>query len=56
MVSVIGMSFGGWISGVIFDLTGSYQTAFLNGLAWNGLNLGIAAMLLLRSRRAPAFA
>jgi MFS family permease len=56
MVSVIGMSFGGWISGVIFDLTGSYQTAFLNGLAWNGLNLGIAAMLLLRSRRRPAFA
>jgi len=51
LASVIGMSFGGWISGVIFDLTGSYRAAFLNGLAWNGLNMGIATILLLRSRR-----
>ena len=51
MASVIGMSFGGWISGVIFDMTGSYRAAFLNGLAWNALNIGIALMLLLRSRR-----
>ena len=56
MASVLGMSFGGWISGVIFDLTGSYQAAFLNGLAWNALNSGIALMLLLRSRRRLAFA
>ncbi len=56
MASVLGMSFGGWISGVIFDLTGSYHAAFLNGLAWNALNVGIALMLLLRSRRRPAFA
>ena len=33
--SVFGMSFGGWISGVIFDATGSYGAAFLNGVAWN---------------------
>ena len=56
MASVIGMSFGGWISGVIFDMTGSYRAAFLNGLAWNALNMGIALMLLLRSRRRVAFA
>jgi MFS family permease len=56
MASVAGMSFGGWISGVIFDMTGSYRAAFLNGLAWNALNMGIALMLLLRSRRRTVFA
>jgi MFS family permease len=56
MASVLGMSFGGWISGVIFDMTGSYQVAFLNGLAWNVLNVGIALLLLLRTRRGAAFA
>ena len=56
MASVLGMSFGGWISGVIFDMTGSYQAAFLNGLAWNALNIGIAFLLLLRSRRRVVFA
>jgi MFS family permease len=35
--SVFGMSFGGWISGAIFDATGSYGAAFANGLAWNAL-------------------
>jgi MFS family permease len=48
--SVMGMSFGGWISGVIFDATGSYGAAFLNGLAWNALNVTIAVSLLLRAR------
>jgi len=56
MVSLLGMSFGGWISGVIFDMTGSYKVAFLNGLAWNALNVGIALLLLLHSRRRAAFA
>ena len=56
MVSVFGMSFGGWISGMIFDMTGSYRAAFLNGLAWNALNIGIALILLLRSRPRVAFA
>src|SRR6202012_5665815 len=44
--SVMGMSLGGWISGVIFDATGSYGAAFLNGLAWNALNVTIAVALL----------
>ena len=39
--SVFGMSFGGWVSGVIFDATGSYAAAFLNGLGWNALNITI---------------
>jgi hypothetical protein len=56
MASVAGMSFGGWVSGVIFDMTGSYRAAFLNGMAWNALNMGIALMLLLRSRRRAVFA
>ena len=42
MVSVAGMAFGGWVSGLIFDATGSYRAAFLNGVAWNALNIGIA--------------
>src|SRR5713101_8207734 len=46
MATVFGMALGGWMSGVIFDLTGSYQTAFLNGVLWNLLNLGIAVGLL----------
>jgi cyanate permease len=48
--SVFGMSFGGWVSGVIFDATGSYAAAFLNGLAWNALNATIMVALLLRAR------
>jgi len=48
--SVFGMSFGGWVSGVIFDATGSYAAAFANGLAWNLLNMSIVVGLLIRSR------
>jgi MFS family permease len=49
--SVFGMSFGGWVSGVIFDATGSYAAAFANGLGWNALNLAIVVMLLILARR-----
>jgi MFS family permease len=48
--SVFGMSFGGWVSGVIFDATGSYAAAFANGIAWNAVNVGIVLTLLIRSR------
>jgi MFS family permease len=54
--SVIGMSLGGWVSGVIFDMTGSYAAAFANGFAWNLLNIAIVLMLLLRSRQRLAMA
>jgi MFS family permease len=48
MCTMLGMALGGWISGKIFDLTGSYQAAFANGIAWNLLNLAIAFALLRR--------
>ena len=46
--TMIGMALGGWMSGKVFDLTGSYHAAFINGLAWNLLNLSIATFLLWR--------
>jgi MFS family permease len=55
MATVVGMALGGWISGALFDLTGSYRAAFANGLLWNLLNGSIALFLMLRSRR-PALA
>jgi MFS family permease len=51
MATVFGMALGGWMSGVIYDLTGSYQAAFLNGVLWNLLNIGIAVGLLRRPGR-----
>jgi hypothetical protein len=48
--SVLGMSLGGWISGAIFDATGSYAAAFTNGVAWNALNIVIMLLLLMRAR------
>ena len=48
--SVFGMSFGGWVSGVIFDATGSYAAAFANGFGWNLLNVTIVLGLLIRAR------
>ncbi|MGI9433543.1 MAG: MFS transporter [Geminicoccaceae bacterium] len=50
MATVVGMAIGGWMSGEIYDLTGSYQAAFMNGIAWNLLNMSIAFWLLLRPR------
>ncbi len=50
MATLFGMALGGWMSGVIFDLTGSYKAAFLNGMLWNLLNVSIAVFLLLRGR------
>jgi MFS family permease len=55
MCTLLGMALGGWMSGMVFDLTGSYDAAFLNGIAWNLLNLGIVLFLLHRSvRRGPS--
>jgi hypothetical protein len=56
LASVVGMSFGGWVSGVIFDATGSYAAAFANGLAWNAVNITIMVSLLLRARQRLAMA
>jgi len=51
MSTILGMALGGWMSGAIFDYTGSYWQAFANGLAWNVLNGTIAVFLLLRRRQ-----
>jgi len=48
MCTLLGMALGGWMSGKVFDLTGSYHAAFVNGIAWNLLNMSIAATLLWR--------
>jgi MFS family permease len=49
MATLMGMALGGWMSGAVFDLTGSYRAAFLNGIAWNLLNLSIVSFLLWRA-------
>ena len=49
MMTILGMALGGWMSGWIYDLTESYQAAFLNGIAWNMLTLLIMAWLLFRT-------
>ncbi len=51
MATLAGMALGGWLSGVIFDLTGSYRAAFIHGIGWNLLNMTIAFWLLHRARR-----
>jgi MFS family permease len=51
MSTVIGMAIGGWMTGLIFDWTGSYSAAFLNGIAWNLLNMTVAVWLLMGSLR-----
>jgi len=52
MATIVGMAIGGWLSGYIFDLTGSYRAAFLAGIGWNLVNLSIA-LWLLANRPAP---
>ncbi len=51
MCTLLGMALGGWMSGKVFDMTGSYTAAFVNGVAWNIVNLAIAVALLRRVRR-----
>lgn len=50
MATIMGMALGGWLSGWIYEISGSYQMAFWNGIAWNGLNIAIMIWLLSRSR------
>jgi len=50
MATLFGMALGGWLSGVLFDFTGSYRAAFINSIAWNLLNMSIAFWLLRRAQ------
>ncbi len=50
MMTIMGMALGGWMSGWIYDVTGNYQLAFINGILWNGLNIAILLTLMKRSR------
>jgi len=52
--TIFGMAFGGWISGAIYDWTQSYRLAFLNGVAWNALNLAVVFWLLNKRQKAMA--
>ena len=45
------MALGGWMSGWIYDVTGSYELAFVNGIGWNVLNIAIIVTVFLRGRR-----
>jgi MFS family permease len=54
--TLFGMALGGWMSGAIFDLTGSYRAAFINGILFNLVNVSIALFLLRRAMARPAFA
>ena len=55
LFTMLGMAFGGWLAGVLFDLTGTYATAFSAAIVFNVVNLLIASLFLLRSR-IPVFA
>ena len=54
MLTIFGMAIGGWMSGWIFDQSGSYQIAFLNGILWNVFNLTILVWLFIRMRKGSA--
>ena len=50
--TLLGMAGGGWASGLIYDFTGSYDAAFLHGIAWNLVNMAVIGFLVLRGRAA----
>jgi len=56
MATLFGMALGGWMSGAVFDLTGSYKAAFVNGILFNLVNLSIATWLMRRTQVRTALA
>ena len=56
MATLFGMALGGWLSGIIFDATGSYQAAFTNGILWNLVNVAVISWLMMRATRRLALA
>ncbi|MGR3502019.1 MFS transporter [Pseudaestuariivita sp.] len=51
MMTILGMALGGWMSGWIYDVTGTYTWAFWNGIAWNLANIAILGTLFWATRR-----
>jgi MFS family permease len=49
MATIVGMALGGWMSGWIYEVGGSYFWAFLNGIGWNILNIAIVGFLTWRA-------
>ncbi len=49
MATIMGMALGGWMSGWIYDASGSYALAFWNGIAWNFLNIAIVGFISWRA-------
>jgi MFS family permease len=54
MFTIVGMAIGGWMSGALYDLTGSYDAAYINAIGFNLLNMGIAFGLLRRAHSQSA--
>jgi MFS family permease len=54
LATLIGMALGGWLAGAIYDATGTYKAAFLDGIGWNLLNVSIMTFLLIRARQSLA--
>jgi len=50
MATILGMALGGWMSGWIYDVTGSYTMAFVNGIGWNLLNIALIVLIVMRGR------
>ena len=51
MFAAGGMALGGWIGGVVFDLTGSYSPAFLVAFAFNAMNFILIGIVGARQMR-----
>ena len=49
LFTIIGMALGGWMAGVLYDLSGSYTASFINAIGFNVLNMVIAALLIQRA-------
>jgi MFS family permease len=56
LFGTIGAGLGGWLGGFVFDLTASYQWAFVWGVVFNIGNLAIVGTLLGRERRQAVIA